>query len=87
MADPGLQAQIDRFAPRATWVLKQAKPNEMSTQRFSFSGILVQIGLTDNLLQLVNPAAPTEYGLAEDNLVRDPIQGKPSGLKLFAIQF
>jgi hypothetical protein len=87
MADPALQAQIDRYAPRATLVLREPKPNEIDTKRFTFSGILVQIGLTDNLLQLINPAAPAEYGTAEDNLLRDPIRGQPSGLKLFAIQF
>ncbi len=47
----------------------------------------MQAAKTDNPLQLINPAAPAQYGSAEYNLMREPVDGKPSGLKFFAISF
>ena len=63
------------------------KPNEIIAGPISYSGIAVQVLRSDDLAQLFNPGAPERYGFGEDNLVRDPIDGKVSGLKLFAIQF
>jgi hypothetical protein len=67
--------------------LRTEKPNEIKLDGVSYSGILVQLTKTDNPLQLINPAAPAEYGSPEDNVVRDPITGRVSGLKLFSISF
>jgi hypothetical protein len=63
------------------------KPNEITVGPFAYSGIAIQIVKTDSLAQLFNPAASTKYGFGEDNLVRDPIDNRPSGLKIFSIQF
>lgn len=64
------------------------KPNEIKTEwSVTYSGIVPQLLKTDNVFQLFNPAAPERYGFAEQNVVRDPIDNKVSGLKLFSIQF
>lgn len=63
------------------------RPNEIKINGLSYSGIIVQAAKTDNPLQLINPAAPPEYGSPEDNTARDPVTGKVSGLKLFSIRF
>ena len=87
LADETFDAQFLREA-RATPVLfKEPKPNETTMGRFTLSGIGVQLALVHNPLQLINPLAPLEYGSEELNLVRDPINGHPAGLKLFSIQF
>jgi hypothetical protein len=67
--------------------LKPAKPNEIAAGRITLSGIVVEAVKIDKPLQLINPFAPTSYGSAEDNTVRDPITGRASGLKVFAIRF
>jgi hypothetical protein len=67
--------------------LKPSKPNEITAGRITLSGIVVEAVKIDNPLQLINPFAPASYGSAEDNTVRDPLTGKASGLKVFAIRF
>lgn len=67
--------------------LQPEKPNEIKMGGLTYSGILVELSRTDNPLQLINPAAPAEYGSPEDNLARDPITGRISGLRLFSISF
>ena len=67
--------------------IQPEKPNEIRRNNISYSGIGVQLIKTDNPLQLINPAAPIEYGSSEDNVAWDPITGQVSGLKLFSIQF
>jgi hypothetical protein len=72
--------------------LPAEKPNEIRRGNVSYDGILVQFLKSDNKLQLINPAAPPEYGSGRDNLVEDsmhPILGSSGreGLKLFSIQF
>ena len=42
---------------------------------------------THNPLQLINPLAPAKYGSPEDNVMRDPAQGKILGLKFLSIKF
>jgi hypothetical protein len=64
-----------------------AKPNEIVKGKITYSGIVVQLLKTDNALQLLNPAAPSRYGSAEDNVIKDPINGKASGWKIFSIRF
>jgi len=68
---------------------KKERPFEIKGNRFTFSGAAVQLAKKDNPLQLLNPFAPAEYGSGRDNLVaeRDPVTGRPAGLKFFSIQF
>jgi len=84
--EDSLEAQLKREKEIPPF-LQAEKPNEIVTGTVTFSGIAVELMKTDNPLELINPAAPVEYGLAEDNVVRDPITDKASGLKLFSIQF
>ena len=64
-----------------------SKPNEITVGNLTYSGIAVEVVKTDNPLQLVNPFAPDRYGQAEDNVVRDAISNRVSGLKILSIQF
>lgn len=74
------------------------RPNEIRRGTVSYSGVIVQFIKSDNKLQLINPAAPPQYGSGLDNLVMDrspeimgasPAAGNGGrqGLKLFSIQF
>jgi hypothetical protein len=65
----------------------EQKPNEIRAGRLTLEGITVEAVKTDNPLQLLNPFAPSQYGEAEDNVLRDPISGRISGLKLFSVRF
>ena len=66
----------------------EEKPNEIIAGPLTFSGAAIEAFKTESILQLINPVAPQEeYGYAEDNVVRDPIDNKVSGLKLFSIKF
>ena len=66
---------------------KEVKLNEANFGHLIFSGIGIELVKARNPLQLINPAAPPEYGYADDNVVRDPITRRASGLKVFALQF
>jgi hypothetical protein len=61
--------------------------HQARTDGVTVSGIAVAAVQADNKLQLLNPVAPPEYGTSEDSVVRDPITGKVSGLKILAIEF
>ena len=74
-------------APKKRALTQEAKPNEIVGEKVSYSGIAVQLVKTDNPLQLINPAAPAKYGSPEDNTLRNPIDGKVLGLKIFSIRF
>ena len=63
------------------------RPNEIIRDNVSYSGIAVQLVKTDNPVQLINPAAPARYGSPEDNTLRNPIDGKVLGLKIFSVRF
>ncbi len=63
------------------------KPNEIMKGKTMMSGIFVEAAKVKNPLQLISPAAPTEYGSPEDNIVRDPLNGRVTGLKLFSFSF
>jgi hypothetical protein len=70
----------------------RAEPKTETYQRVhadgvTVSGIAVAAVRADNKLQLLNPLAPDEYGSSEDNVVRDPIHGKVTGLKILSIEF
>ena len=73
--------------PPATPSLAELKPNEIVVGKRTYSGIAIEAARSRNPLQLINPFAPAEYGRAEDNLLRDPITGRPAGLKVFGFQF
>ena len=63
------------------------RPNEIKLDSVSYSGIAVQAFKLKTFAELVNPWAPLRLGEGEYNLVRDPIDQKPVGLKIFSIQF
>ena len=67
-------------------IVRKAAPNEIIGKKFKFRGALIQIMKADNPLQLVNPFAPPEYGSGYDNVVRDPIDGKGTGLAALSIE-
>ena len=71
----------------ATGLLREAKANEIVHGNVTYSGIAVQIAKAHNPVQLVNPAAPPQYGSAFDNLDRDLTTGHAFGLKLFSLRF
>jgi hypothetical protein len=66
---------------------RPAKPNEILKGRITYSGSAVEIVKTKRPWQLLNPHAPPQYGSAEDNVARDPINGRVTGLKVFQIRF
>ena len=91
----GLEAQTGPQNER-TVNLGQLKPNEIARGNVIFSGIAVQVAKKGKPLQLINPLAPPQYGSPEDNIVRQPQtalvpsdlpNGRPPGLKIFAIRF
>jgi len=63
------------------------RPNEIKADSVSYSGIAVQAFKLKTVAELFNPWAPPQLGEGEYNLVRDPIDKKPVGLKIFSIQF
>jgi opacity protein-like surface antigen len=77
--------------------LPSENPNEIRHGNVTYDGVFVQFLKSDNKLQLINPAAPPEYGSGWDNLVEDrsqelgasPDRGNSGheGLKLFSIGF
>jgi hypothetical protein len=66
--------------------VRSERSNEIKRNGKSYSGILVQLAKTDKPLELLNPAAPPEYGSSDDNVVQDSHTGR-EGLKLFSIGF
>jgi hypothetical protein len=87
-AQDALESEFDsRLSKAISLSLEEVRPNEVTSAGLSFSGIIVAAFKTDNLLQLVNPFAPSRYGSAEDNSLRDFQTSKLSGWKLFSIRF
>jgi hypothetical protein len=88
-SDPNFESRAVRIARQNPPVVREVKPNEVLLGRFSADGILVLAAKNPNrnMLQLLNPLAPAEYGSALDNTVLDPILGQPSGLKFFRLKF
>ena len=74
-------------AVTATPQLSQKAPNQSRFGTFTTEGIAIQVAKTPNPLQLINPAAPANYGWPEANVVRDPIDKRVSGLKIFSLRF
>ncbi|HVZ17524.1 MAG TPA: hypothetical protein VG897_10435 [Terriglobales bacterium] len=73
--------------------IQPERANEIRNGRISYDGIFVQLVKTDNPLQLINPAAPAEYGASWDNVVAkpntpsEPEGSSHKGLNLFSIRF
>lgn len=84
-----LQTDSESLKAETRKILRAEKPNEIITEKAVYSGIAVQVLKTDNLVQLINPFAPAEYGSGADNLVseRDPIVGRPTGLSVLTVKF
>ena len=85
--DEALKTKIATQAEETPPEPRQAKPNEIQGKNVTYSGIAVAAIKTDRVLQLFNPAAPSRYGSAEANVVREPGTRKVSGLKIFSIEF
>ena len=66
--------------------LLQPKPNEITIGQVKVSGIAVEAAKTGPL-KLINPFSPPTNSSPEDNVVRDPFNGKVNGLKVFAVHF
>ncbi len=64
-----------------------AKANEIKVGKVTCSGIAVQAIKSKNPLQLLNPAAPAQYGSGRDNVLRFPLLGRGPLLKVFSIDF
>ena len=86
-SEGSLEAQSIKRVPEGVTLFKEQKPNEIVAGNLTYSGILVEAAKVDNPLDLLKQTAPREFGPAEDNVARDPINGKISGLKVFSIQF
>ena len=82
-----LETRTMRRVQETPPTLDEKQPNEIRAGQFSYSGIAVQLVKTDIALELINPMAPREYGLAEANVVREPTGGRIFGLKIFSIEF
>ena len=71
---------------KAQLLINKAAPNEIRGKKFKFRGALIQVIKSGNPLQLINPFAPAEYGSGYDNVVRDPIDGKATGISALSIE-
>jgi hypothetical protein len=67
--------------------LIQPKANEITSGRHDYSGIVVQAIQAKRPLQLLNPAAPSDYGSGWDNIEVFPASVDGPTLKLFSINF
>ncbi|SPE55661.1 exported hypothetical protein [Verrucomicrobia bacterium] len=81
------QSRATLSAEAATSLSREWRPNQIIAGKVSYDGIIVEMIKTDNLLELINPAAPEQYGSSEDNVVHDPITRRFSGWKIFSISF
>ncbi len=63
------------------------KPKPRPGGPVTYGGALADIVHADKPLHELNPFAPAEYGDGTQNLVRDPITGKPQGIALFSLHF
>jgi hypothetical protein len=93
--DSSMESQIRRSLlqghNRDLLTVQPEKPNEIRNGRVSYDGIFVQVVKTDAPWQLINPAAPPEYGSSRDNLIVNP-SARPEvdrreGLNFFSIRF
>lgn len=81
------EAKSAQRAQETPLTLNEQKPNEIKVGKLCYSGAAVEAFKIDNPFQLISPFAPSQYGWAEANIVRDPHDGKIDGLKIFSIEF
>lgn len=72
---------------KAAPVVKMESPKQLLGKKFKYDGALIKLTKADNPLQMINPFAPARYGSGFDNLARDPIDGKGTGISLVSIKF
>jgi hypothetical protein len=85
--DDSVEARTARRLREINVQITLERPNEYTVNNVTYEGIAVQLFRTDNPLQLFNPFAPAEYGLAEANVSLNPVTGKAAGLKVFGLRF
>ena len=71
----------------ATALAAGTKANEIVKGNVTYNGSVVEAFKVDHPLQLINPFAPATYGGADDNVLHEPMTGRPAGLNLFSIRF
>lgn len=81
------QVQVPTTIPGERFVLKKPAPNEIISGNISYSGVAVEIAKTHSPLQLFNPVNPPKGASPEQNVFRDPINGRVKGLKFFSFHF
>jgi hypothetical protein len=82
-----LTTELSRKVQPQAIIPLQSKPNEILLGKVKVSGIAVEAAKTKQPLKLINPFSPPVNSSPEDNVVRDPFNGKVNGLKVFAIHF
>ena len=83
-----MDAHAARLAREKALITQPDKnKNTIVGRQAAYSGIVVQAIKADNPLQLLNPAAPEEYGNGEASVMREPKTGRVNGLRILAIEF
>ncbi len=86
--DRALDTHAARMAREKALISQPEKnKNRIVGRRAAYSGIVVQAIKADHPLQLLNPAAPDEYGNGEESVMREPTAGRVNGLRIFSIEF
>jgi len=62
-------------------------PNDLILGGRTFSGVFIQAIKAEHPLQLLNPAAPPQYGSGWDNLEAFPASVSSPGIRLFSLRF
>lgn len=92
---PPLRDSIESEVNREIWRQSQGasplfpptpKANEITINGVTYAGSLVEMA-KGNPLQMVNPAAPPQYGSPIDNVTWSLTWQRVTGLRLFSIQF
>ncbi len=87
-AQDALESQVNARLDRARALSSlEVKPMEIINGKVTYSGIAVELLKADNLLELVNPLAPANYGSGEESILRDPHSGRVYAWKLLSIRF
>lgn len=90
-AQAGLRLEV---APRADFLegapelsIQEPKANELTLGGYTYSGMVVQVIKATKRIDLLNPAAPVQYGSGWDNVEVFPGGVSGPALKLFSISF
>jgi hypothetical protein len=88
-AGPGgnFETRLPRETRTNLWQRQPPTLNRILGARFIYTGIAIELARADNPIQLLNPLALERYGDAEQNVSRDLITGRITGLKLFSVSF